>query len=177
MKNVELICANCGDKFQKENKEYKRQIKSGNGRFFCGLSCVAFKRNEENPPKGNTQSLAPGKLKDKYTPFRWYLLRIDYRSRKKNCNYDITLQYLKELWEKQKGICPLTGWELILPRDTRKAWDVSNIRNASLDRIDSHKGYLQGNVRFISIMANLAKQSFVDEELIEFCKSVTEHQR
>lgn len=175
MKNVELTCANCGNLFHKEFKEYKRQIKSGKNRFFCGLSCVCIKRNEENPPKGNLQNLIPGKTKDQYTPFRWYLLRIDCRSRKKNRDYDITLEYLKILWEEQKGICPLTGWELILPKDTRQAWNVANIRNASLDRIDSSKGYMQGNVRFVAVIANYAKQSFTDKELFEFCNSVTEY--
>lgn len=48
--------------------------------------------------------------------------------------------------------------------------------NASLDRIDNSKGYLKGNVRFVSMMANLARSTFSDNELIRFCKSVAVYQ-
>jgi hypothetical protein len=48
-------------------------------------------------------------------------LRDKHRDKKKNYGCDITAEYLKQLWENQKGICPFTGWGLILPKDTAKA--------------------------------------------------------
>lgn len=112
--------------------------------------------------------------KDKYTPFRYFVLRAEYRGRNKKCKCNLTAKYLKRLWDKQNGICPLTSWSLILPANTGKAWDVSSPMNASLDRIDPNKGYVKGNVRFVSYMANLAKHKFTDEQLIDFCKAVTD---
>jgi hypothetical protein len=111
--------------------------------------------------------------RDEYTSFRWFLLRSEYRDRHKKCGCDLDIIYLKELWEEQKGICPLTGWELILPNDTKKAFNTSDPRNASLDRIDPSKGYVRGNVRYICYMANIAKHKFTDEQLIEFCRAVS----
>jgi hypothetical protein len=45
-------------------------------------------------------------------------------------------------------------------------------KRASLDRIDNSKPYVQGNVRFISLMANYAKNDMTDAELVGFCKAV-----
>jgi hypothetical protein len=174
-KNITLQCANCNKDFDKSAKEHRRQLKKGNDVFYCGLSCVCKKRNENNPPKGNVNNFKGniGVPCDEYSSFRWYVLRGEYRGRKKGYGCDLTVEHLKLLWEQQKGICPLTGWKLILPKNTRKAWAEKSTYNASLDRIDNNKGYMQGNVRFISFMANIARQSFTDEQLIEFCNAVS----
>ena len=53
-------------------------------------------------------------------------------------------------------------------------WDsnVLHPKTASLDRIDSCKGYVFGNVQFVSVMANYGKRDFLEEELLRFCKAV-----
>jgi len=171
-KTIKLNCVNCNKEFEKVAKEYRRQIKKGNARFFCTGSCAATKINSEIPRIGNPQFLIADNRKDEYTPFRWFVLRGEYRNKKKGYGCDITPEYLKELWEKQQGTCPLTGWNLILPIDTRIGFSEKSIKNASLDRIDNSIGYMQGNVRFVAVMANLARQDFTDEQVIEFCKAV-----
>lgn len=173
MKMIDLTCARCEKRFQKETKEFTRQTKKGKTKFFCSLSCFCFARNEIHPPKGNIQNLVSNNRKDEYTPYRWFVLRAEHRAKNKNRDCNITVEFLKELWGKQKGICPLSGWELNLPKDTRIGWKTSDPKNASLDRVDSSKGYVEGNVRFIAVMANFCKQVFTDEDVINFCKAVT----
>lgn len=71
--------------------------------------------------------------------------------------------------ERQKGICPYTGWILELPHHRNK---IRNPKIASLDRIDSSKGYVIENLQFVSMMANFAKNNFTEDEMQYFCISV-----
>lgn len=168
---MKIACGTCEKEFEILDKEYRRQLKRGRDRFFCTRSCAAAKNNEENPRPGNPQFLIADNRKDEYTSFRWFVRRGEYRDKKKGYGCDLTVEYLKQLWEKQNGICPFTGWKLILPKDS-EAFESKNVANASVDRIDNSKGYMQGNIRFIAVMANFARQAFSDEDLIKFCKDV-----
>lgn len=171
MKTIELTCALCGEVFAKDFREYKRQIKRDRTEFFCSRSCATSQSNKDNPRPGNPENLKSDNRRDKYTPFRWYVLRAEYRDRKKKYGCDLDVDYLKFLWDSQNGLCPFTGWSLILPRDT-DGWIEYHPHNASLDRIDCALGYVKGNVRFVSVIANLARSTFTDEQLIDFCKAV-----
>lgn len=91
------------------------------------------------------------------------------RKRKyKTCS--ITLEDLNAQWEKQKGKCPFTGVDLLLP-----GWYSAKdyLYRASIDRIDSSKGYEVGNIQFVSVMINYAKNKFDNDVMIEFCKTIT----
>lgn len=57
--------------------------------------------------------------------------------------------------------------------------DISDpyIERASLDRIDISKPHMEGNIRFLSRIANYAKNSFNDDVVIEFCIAVREFQK
>lgn len=48
--------------------------------------------------------------------------------------------------------------------------DSKNPFKPSLDRIDNSKGYTLDNVRVCWLIENLCKNTFTDEQVIEFCK-------
>lgn len=173
-KVVSVRCAFCKIKFDKSLKEFNRSEKVKK-RHLCSRSCCGKLKNSENKP--NTSGLNRGYNKtDEYSPFRFYMKTCNGR-RDKLGSTNLDLKYLKGLWEEQDGICPLTGWKLVLP-NTSDGWkgEEADMIRSSLDRIDSSKGYIRGNVRYISQMANYAKNRFDDSSLIEFCKAVVEHQ-
>ena len=43
---------------------------------------------------------------------------------------------------------------------------------ASIDRIDNDLGYIEGNVRFVSVMYNYARNNFTDEQVLQFAQAV-----
>jgi hypothetical protein len=168
-----IICAYCGKKLEKKLSEINRQKKRGKKIFYCNRIC-AGKNNVQHLHKyaGKfNNNLIPNNRSDQYTEFRWYIKNVIKNSKKKNQGYDIDLKYLKDLWEQQGGICPFTKEKLELRTHTTK--NKSHPYSASLDRIDNSKGYIKGNVRFVSLIFNYARNTFSDDTVIEFCKKIT----
>lgn len=170
MANIKLTCPVCKQEFERRRAEYNRSQKLGRVSY-CSRDCSKQITNTFLKKGGNEQHLLKGgeHKRDEFTRFKWFMRCV--RRRKKEHNID--LAYLKQIWEEQKGVCPLTGWELELPHHSSD-WKTKDnkIQRASLDRIDSNKGYVKGNVRFISVMANYCKNQFTDEDVILFCEAV-----
>ena len=95
---------------------------------------------------------------------------VKKRSKLNGLSNNLDFEFLEELWKEQNGVCPITGISMDL--GTGKI----NYRRASIDRIDSSKGYEKGNVRWVCYWANLAKHMMSDRELIEFCILVANNQ-
>ena len=171
MAKIELKCEQCNSLFLREKKEYNRAVKVGR-RNFCSRKCVgiATKNNLGNfLGNGNTEKLIPGNRQDEYSPFRYFVKK----ARERKHAYDIDVEYLKDLWEKQDGKCIFTGIKMKLHKNgTEWSKDKGNPWKSSLDRIDSSKGYLKGNVRFICNIGNMCKQSWDDETVLKFCQEV-----
>jgi hypothetical protein len=74
---------------------------------------------------------------------------------------DIDLRQLKSeiaaLWERQHGCCARTG----IPFDESSHW-----LHASLDRIDSAKGYIPGNLQSVTWFYNRTKGTIADEDFV-----------
>jgi len=84
--------------------------------------------------------------------------------------FSVSIEYLWELFLKQNRKCNLTGQILTFP--TR--YDDTTA-TASLDRIDSSKGYIEGNVQWVHKNINLMKWAFSEKEFIGMCRLVTTH--
>ena len=81
-------------------------------------------------------------------------------------NLDITdIQIPKE--------CPILGIPLFIRQGSKELG--KNPNNPSLDRIDSSKGYIEGNVQWVTYQANLNKHVMTMEQLYEFCRKVLNH--
>lgn len=89
--------------------------------------------------------------------------KIQRCAKARDIEFNLTKEYLNELYQKQHGICAITG-------DT-----LSDINESSLDRIDSSKGYIEGNVQWVTVQANKCKHVLSMQELYEFCCKVLNH--
>lgn len=90
----------------------------------------------------------------------------DARKRALRCGmaFDLTPDYVLSIFNATEK-CPYFDWRLT------HAPNKANTL-ASLDRIDSAKGYTVGNVRVVSYLANLMKSSATPEELRRFASGV-----
>lgn len=114
---------------------------------------------------------------DELTPFRWFLNCSKTRSKSTYKNgrlveSKISLDDLKQQWDIQKGICPYTGWNMLLPKNASGWYGEKSMKRASLDRIDSSKCYTPANIHFVCLIANYAKNNFLESEMLEFCRAV-----
>ena len=163
--NIECICEVCNSSFLRKKAEFKRSQKL-NRKSYCSRKCSGIGNGEKTKNNlkhylGDSKLLKSDNRKDSYSPYRYFLRAAKRRYKEVN----IGLQDLKDIWEQQSGRCPLTGKQLSLKHN-------NSPYQASLDRIDSNKGYVKGNIRYIALIANYCKNSFTDEDVKEFCNSV-----
>ena len=177
-KQLECICENCGKSYMKDASEVTRNIKKGR-KSFCSISCAVTYNNSNNlseKAKKHQQEFASEYAgsgvshTDEYSPFRETLRRAKRHAKENDRECTITLQDLKSLWEKQQGKCVYTNVILTLPTGTNK---VCITHQASLDRIDSTKGYMPGNIQFVSSCINLLKNKLTDLETKRFLKEIS----
>jgi hypothetical protein len=97
----------------------------------------------------------------------------------KDKEFSVTVEYAWDLFLKQDRKCALSGQSIgfnTVRRYTKKGWKDSRwIHTASLDRIDSSKGYIEGNVQWIHKDINWMKNSFNQNYFINTCIKVAEH--
>lgn len=92
------------------------------------------------------------------------LLRASKKSGRCDCTVDT--KYLLALYYEQEGKCALTGRQLEF-KSHGKSLDT-----LSIDRIDSSKGYVEGNIRMVTLQANNARMHGTDEQLFKLCQDI-----
>lgn len=95
--------------------------------------------------------------------------KLNNRERKPK-ELTLTIQEAWDLFLKQDKKCALSDIELKFPK---KYKDKSY--TASLDRIDSSKGYILGNVQWVHKDVNIMKNKFENQYFIQICKLVAKN--
>lgn len=163
----------------------KNRIKclSNSYNYKCKCACgeqVIFSKNKLYPKITPKYNISCGCEKRKHhllniktyngIPFK-YLNSIKQGAHERNLEYDLTDEYLSNLYYAQNKRCALTGkpiWFFCdINNPTRKT-------NASLDRINNNKGYIKGNVQWVDTKINMFKLSWGMDEFKKMCKEVTE---
>jgi hypothetical protein len=160
-KFINLVCKSCGKPFIKELKEYTRRLKHQRECAYCSLPC--FNKLEKT---------------DELSPFRCIFRNAKSGAKKRGLEFRLTVQFLKELFEKQKGRCAYTNISFSelrpSPHHYGKGFPESLIQ-ASLDRINPNKGYTEDNVELVCLGINYAKSDFSKEEFLDFIKKIKEN--
>ena len=83
---------------------------------------------------------------------------------------EIAIEDLQAQWEKQGGICALTGLPL-------RIGSLKTGRVASVDRIDGKRGYTKDNIQWVHKDVNLMKNKFDEDYFYDMCRRVVEHKK
>jgi hypothetical protein len=100
-------------------------------------------------------------------------LGAKYRSKYFGREYNITDEYLYNLFLSQNSRCYFTNVELHFTNTHMNR----KYSTASLDRIDNSLGYIEGNVRWVHKKINLIKNDISDEDFIKMCELVVNNKK
>jgi hypothetical protein len=92
-------------------------------------------------------------------------------AKRRNLEFSISVEYAWGLYEQQNSLCALSG----LPIDFRGA-AMSSDKTASLDRIDSKEGYIEGNVQWLHKAVNRMKLDSDEKDFLSLCCAIATYQ-
>jgi hypothetical protein len=95
-----------------------------------------------------------------------YMQYLLAKARKRN-QCDIAIDDLLRLWSEQDGKCAMTKWPMTMTLGRGRCET-----NASIDRIDSKKGYVIGNVQLVCRCVNVAKSDMSVDFFMALCSAV-----
>lgn len=144
-------CPSCGEEQSYLRKNYAEES------FKLGKLCkkCSNKIPDNNSHKGYYKNVLRKSFAHKYRT-NALIRRIDW---------NVSFDYLAELLIEQDFKCALTGWDI-------HAMEVNS--PASLDRIDSSIGYVEGNLQWVNSKVNMMKQQYSQEDFIKVCLAVAD---
>lgn len=161
-------------------RKYTRYSKGGNAIVRCVCKCECgniIEADFKHLKAGNIKTCKCQKklLGKKHALWRGYgdipltyFNNIKNKSVIRNICFDVTIEDFWNQYVKQNGLCALTKTPIDFIYTSNKYRDFS----ASLDRIDSSKGYLIDNIQWVHKKINMMKGSLQDQEFIEWCSKV-----
>jgi hypothetical protein len=145
-------------------------------------TCEQKRREEDKKTKyvfGGTQAGKSGRGHRKYhfntdgigeIPTQ-HVCRIIRGAKDRNIIFEATAAQLWQQFLKQQGKCALSGLPINFNREKLKRYAPT----ASLDRIDSDKGYVSDNIQWVHKDLNNMKQYYSQTDFINYCKLVAQN--
>jgi hypothetical protein len=98
-----------------------------------------------------------------------YWAQVQANAKRRSLEVSIDIEYAWNLFLLQDRRCVLSGRTLII-----ESWPN---QTASLDRIDSTRGYVVGNVQWIHKDLQAMKMNFAQEEFVKICEEIVRYYR
>jgi hypothetical protein len=160
-KNGLLYCKTCNT-YQIETNFYQRKdISIRNYRDYTCKECSKKLKKSEYLYKRKH------KLKYLNTLEGYLKSTIQHAKSRKKHIFDIDYEYVLKIYNNQKGKCRYTKQIMTFQLGNGKI-----ATNLSLDRINSNKGYIKGNVQLVCNIVNLMKTNSKEEDFINLCKLI-----
>ena len=151
--NQSLTCWDCGLTKNRRNFPYRKQY-ALNKEKRCKL---CNQKNKTKRRNNHTQE-----------QFTHAMVESCKKCAEKRCNrgridcgdFDIDTQFIIDLGEKQNNMCVYSGRVL--------DWKNNSTNKASIDRINSDKGYTKDNVQIVCQLVNQAKNDMTHDDFLTF---------
>ena len=164
------LCIKCGVVLNSENTTWYRQK---NYIHKCNC-CTKVEKREQAAKRHSRVPDHIAALRRKYTknmkeldPVKYSCKQMAASAKKRSTalglDYNISTSYLIEI---SPVICPILGVEIKYGGGDR------DHNSASIDRVDSSKGYTKDNVQIVSLLANLMKSNANVMQMRKFAKWV-----
>ncbi len=88
---------------------------------------------------------------------------------RRNIEWNISIEYAWQTYLDQKRLCKLTKLPIHFERNFKKN---GLLQDASLDRINNKKGYVEGNIQWLHKNINKLKWDWTVDELYEMCELI-----
>lgn len=96
-----------------------------------------------------------------------YYSELKRSAKRRDLEFDVSIEYLWNLYQKQQGKCALTGLPICFGR-----LFIRHETTASPDRIDNSKGYVEGNIRWVLKDINMIRGDYNTDYFIRLCSLV-----
>lgn len=104
-----------------------------------------------------------------------HYLSIKSGASKRSMPFELSAEFLWNLFESQKGKCALTGVDITLVNKIKNNNVDWSVVSASLDRKDSSRGYTKDNVQWVHKIINRLKNNYSLEELLFWSKLLLDY--
>lgn len=99
-----------------------------------------------------------------------YWNQIKNGASSRDLEFDLSIEEIWDMYERQNRKCAISGIDILISPTKKKKKDK---QTASLDRIDSSKGYTSDNIQWVHQKVNRMKTNMSDQELIQWCKLIS----
>ncbi len=162
--------------YRKDGKVLERQY-----RCVCDCGTVKYIRTS-HITRGLSKQCDKCRLQSYYTNKVGCIPMMDIQrykagAQKRKKEWAVEPQYLYELYEQQSRSCAVSGVLIEFSEKGVGTIGAKDISTASLDRIDSSKGYVVGNVQWVHKDVNKMKMDLPEEKFLSIVKQIYEHKQ
>lgn len=159
--------------------EQLENSKTGHRKWRCLCDCGKYHNTSSSQlKKGGIKSCGclnhlSGKKSSKWVGYEdisgayWWVIKNRCKRYKRELS--VSIEYTWNIFIEQNRKCYLTGIPLIFAKNYR---DGKKEQTASLDRIDSSKGYIEGNVRWVHKDIQKMKWDYKLKNFINYCQLI-----
>ena len=148
--------------YRKEYYQKNKEREKANSKLWKKNNPDKVKQNTKNT-KIRQQTDGDAFLSDLFSKMKY---SAKNRAKGRVIPVKVTKEDIKRLIINSNGRCALSGLKLTTVRN--------NPLKASLDRIDSSKGYINGNIQVVATCVNIAKSNLPQKDFIKMCKAIVD---